>query len=125
MEIDGRWTNSNIRTAVTDGPFAVQICQRCTFDPKKEIPCWPYIRFEQNCIPYENAVGVFLTWTILQIEMNSDFNLRKLSRGQQEGILSFPMLPLSPLCCRYLPYAAAIPPMHANHNYTPSTLRGT
>ena len=34
----GKWTHSNICHAVTDGPFAVQICQRCTFDPKKENP---------------------------------------------------------------------------------------
>ena len=25
---------------VTDGPFAVQICQRCTLDPKKKNPYW-------------------------------------------------------------------------------------
>ena len=34
----GKCTNSNIHRAVTDGPFSVEICQGCTFNPKKEIP---------------------------------------------------------------------------------------
>ena len=37
----GKWTHSIICLAVTDRPFAVQICQRCTIDPKKENPYWP------------------------------------------------------------------------------------
>ena len=32
----GKRTNSNIHCTVTDGPFAMQVCQRCTFDPKKK-----------------------------------------------------------------------------------------
>ena len=36
----GKWTHSNICRTVTDGPFTVQICQRCTFDPKIENPYW-------------------------------------------------------------------------------------
>ena len=39
----GKWTNSNIRRAVTDGPFSVEMCQECKFNPKKEIPYWPYL----------------------------------------------------------------------------------
>ena len=35
-----KWTNSNIRRAVTDGLFSAEICQGCTFNPKKEIPYW-------------------------------------------------------------------------------------
>ena len=42
MRLMGKWTNSNICSEVTGGSFAVQICQRCTFDPKKEIPYWRY-----------------------------------------------------------------------------------
>ena len=26
--------------AVTNGPVSAQICQRCPFNPKKEIPYW-------------------------------------------------------------------------------------
>ena len=37
----GKKMNSNIRRAVTDGAFAVPICQACMFDPKKEILYWP------------------------------------------------------------------------------------
>ena len=37
-----KWTNSNICCTVTDGSFAVQICQRCTFDPKKKNPYGQY-----------------------------------------------------------------------------------
>ena len=33
--------NSNIRRAVTDEPFSVEICQGCTFNPKNENPYWP------------------------------------------------------------------------------------
>ena len=33
-----KWTNPNIRHAVTDGPFCAQIYQGCTFDTKKENP---------------------------------------------------------------------------------------
>ena len=33
----GKWTNSNIHHAVTDGPFSAKICQGCTFNTKKEI----------------------------------------------------------------------------------------
>ena len=36
----GHWTNSNIRHTVTNGLFALQICQRCTLDPKKKNPYW-------------------------------------------------------------------------------------
>ena len=36
----GQLTNSNICRTVTEGPFTLQICQRCTFDPKKKNPYW-------------------------------------------------------------------------------------
>ena len=36
----GKWTNSNIRCAVTDRLFFAEICQKCMFNPKKEIPSW-------------------------------------------------------------------------------------
>ena len=36
----GKWINSNIRHTVTNGPLAVQICQRCSFDPKQQNPFW-------------------------------------------------------------------------------------
>ena len=36
----GLWTNSNICHTVTDGPFAVQICQRCKLDPEKKNSYW-------------------------------------------------------------------------------------
>ena len=36
----GKWMNSNIQSAVTDGPFSAEIRQGCTFNPKKEIPYW-------------------------------------------------------------------------------------
>ena len=36
----GKRTNSNIHQTVTDGPFAVQICHRRTFYPKKKNPYW-------------------------------------------------------------------------------------
>ena len=34
----GKWMNSNNRCKVTDQTFAAKICQRYTFDGKKEIP---------------------------------------------------------------------------------------
>ena len=40
MEIDGTMDKFNIRRTVTDRPFAMQICQGCTFDPKKKNPYW-------------------------------------------------------------------------------------
>ena len=36
----GMRTNSNIRHTVTNGPFAVQICQRCKFVSKKKNLYW-------------------------------------------------------------------------------------
>ena len=36
----GKRTNSNIHRTVTDGPFAMQICPRCTFNPGKKNPYW-------------------------------------------------------------------------------------
>ena len=35
-----KWTNSNIRHSVTDGPFSTKICQGCMFDPKEKNPYW-------------------------------------------------------------------------------------
>ena len=35
-----KWMNSNNRRELTDWTFAAKICQRCTFDKKKEIQCW-------------------------------------------------------------------------------------
>ena len=35
--------------------------------------CGAYIRYELKITPFENAARVFLTWTILQMEMNNDF----------------------------------------------------
>ena len=34
----GKWINSNNWNEVTDQTYAIEICQRCTFDRKKEIP---------------------------------------------------------------------------------------
>ena len=36
----GKWTNSNIRSAVSVGPFSLQIYQRCILDPENKIPYW-------------------------------------------------------------------------------------
>ena len=36
----GQRTNSNNHHTVTDGPFAVQICQGCMGDHKKKNPYW-------------------------------------------------------------------------------------
>ena len=55
--------NSNICRAVTDGPFAVQICQGCTVDFKKKNPylvthlrsCWDNARLQKT---FHNSVVV-------------------------------------------------------------------
>ena len=48
----GKWSNSNICRAVTDGPFSaeLEICQGCMFNPKKEIPYWPDTMFKFKSI---------------------------------------------------------------------------
>ena len=38
-----------------------------------------YIRSELKCKPHENTACVFLTWTILPIEIDSNF--KKMSKG--------------------------------------------
>ena len=44
----GMLTNSNIHPAVTDGHFAMQICQGCMVDLKKKNPYW---NSPQRCSP--------------------------------------------------------------------------
>ena len=38
----GKWMNLNNGREVTDQTFASEICQRYSFDRKKEIPYWPW-----------------------------------------------------------------------------------
>ena len=48
---------------------------------RTRVRCTFFIRSELKCKPRENTVCVFLTWTILQMEMDSDF--KKISRGRR------------------------------------------
>ena len=50
--------------------------------------------------PHEKTACVFLTWTILQMEMDRDF--KKMTRGRQGAILS-------PTPLRRRPYASHVP----------------
>ena len=63
-------TNSNIHHTVTDGPFAVQICHRCTFDPKKKNPYWDIARlcWKINSFLPEVSVCRRCTEKIIKIE---------------------------------------------------------
>ena len=38
-------------------PFAIQICQRCTFDPKKEIPYWFSLSYFILAVPIRKCFG--------------------------------------------------------------------
>ena len=59
----GRWMNSNNHCKVTDQTFATEICQRCKFDGKKEIPYWhrPFsmaignVKLVHECFPNTRA----------------------------------------------------------------------
>ena len=51
----GKRPNSNIRHTVTDGPFTVQICQRCMFDPKKKNS-----KLELAYRPQQNSIQIIL-----------------------------------------------------------------
>ena len=56
----GKWMNSNNRREVTNQSFAAEICQRCTFDGKKEIPYWGLELEGQPVIPtgwYNTILG--------------------------------------------------------------------
>ena len=56
-----KWTNSNIRRAVTDGPFSAKICQGCMFDPKKEIPYWvPRSHWRQSPVTWKRLPSLTL-----------------------------------------------------------------
>ena len=53
----GKWMNSNNHCEVTDQTFAPEICQRCTFDRKKEIPYWDW--------PVNEPLNTFQTLELL------------------------------------------------------------
>ena len=45
--------------------------------------CRAYIRSERKGKPHENTARVSLTWTILQMEINSDFNKKWVGVGEE------------------------------------------
>ena len=73
----GKRTNSNIRRTVTYAPFAMQLCQRCTFDPKKKNPYWisTYVSTFTNYSYEEMQSSTYsLSHSVLMIKIHKHFS---------------------------------------------------
>ena len=71
----GKWMNSNNCCEVTDHTFAAEICQRCMFDEKNEIPHW------QSGVAYLHMIFsklyhqiIFNIWFLTGAIMANDLN---------------------------------------------------